>query len=305
MRYTSGDEDSARWQGFAFRPGDIVISTRSKHGTTWMQMICALLIFGTPDLPEPLARLSPWLDWLTAPREEVFARLDAQRHRRFIKTHTPLDGIPLDPMATYLVVGRHPLDGAVSLYHQGANIDRDRLRQLTGRDGPEPGRPPRPPLREWLLSWIDSDVQPQDSLDSLPGVMWHLSDAWSRRNPAGGDRPKVLLFHYDELSADLGGQMRRLAELLDITIPPVMWPSLVRAATFGEMRAAAAAQLPHPAGVLKDPLAFFRRGRPGAGREALSEGERARYHARARTLAEPDMLGWLHHGVPAWVESAE
>ena len=51
FRYTSPDEDSARWQAFAFRPGDIVISTRSKSGTTWAQMICLLLVFGTPELP--------------------------------------------------------------------------------------------------------------------------------------------------------------------------------------------------------------------------------------------------------------
>src|SRR4030095_14686803 len=115
MRYTSPDEDSARWDGFPFRPGDIVISTRSKSGTTWMQMICALLIFRTPDLPAPLSTLSPWLDWLVTPRDEVYARLEAQQHRRFIKTHTPLDGVPLDPRVTYIVVARHTLDMAVSL----------------------------------------------------------------------------------------------------------------------------------------------------------------------------------------------
>jgi len=41
FRYRSSDEDSARWLGFPFRDGDIVISTRSKTGTTWVQMICA------------------------------------------------------------------------------------------------------------------------------------------------------------------------------------------------------------------------------------------------------------------------
>jgi aryl sulfotransferase len=30
----------------------------------------------------------------------VFADLEAQTHRRFIKTHTPLDGIPNDPTVT-------------------------------------------------------------------------------------------------------------------------------------------------------------------------------------------------------------
>ena len=152
VRYRSAEEDSARWRDFPFRAGDIVISTRSKSGTTWMQMICALLVFGTPDLPAPLPQLSPWLDHLIEPVDEVVRRLAAQPHRRFVKTHTPLDGVPIDPRATYVVVARHPLDMAVSLYHQGDNIDRARLRQLTGT--PEPSGPPqaRPDLHTWLLA---------------------------------------------------------------------------------------------------------------------------------------------------------
>jgi hypothetical protein len=138
VRYQSPDEDSARWTGFPFRDGDIVISTRSKTGTTWVQTICALLIFQTPELPAPLVTLSPWIDWLIVPREEVIARLEAQRHRRFVKTHTPLDGIPLDDRATYIVVARHPLDMAVSLMRQSDNIDRARLRELTGQPEPAP-----------------------------------------------------------------------------------------------------------------------------------------------------------------------
>ena len=88
VRYRSAEEDSGRWLDFPYRPGDIVISTRSKHGTTWMQMICALLVFQTPELPARLPRLSPWLDWLTLPLDEVQALLEDQQHRRFIKTHT-------------------------------------------------------------------------------------------------------------------------------------------------------------------------------------------------------------------------
>jgi aryl sulfotransferase len=137
VRYTSADEDSGRWTGFPFRAGDIVISTRSRCGTTWMQMICALLIFRTPDLPEPLNELSPWVDWLVVPRDEMLDRLGEQRHRRFVKTHTPLDGIPLDRRAPYVVVARHPLDMAVSLYHQSGNLDRERIARLTGASTPD------------------------------------------------------------------------------------------------------------------------------------------------------------------------
>jgi aryl sulfotransferase len=287
VRYRSPDEDSGRWTGFPYRGGDIVISTRSKSGTTWMQMICALLVFQTPDLPGPLGELSPWLDWLGTPRDEVYARLAAQRHRRVIKTHTPLDGIPLDDRATYVVVARHPLDMAVSLYHQGDNLDRVRMRRLTGR--PEPADPPpaRRPLREWLLEWIDGDAGPREEMDSLPGVMWHLSDAWARRGA-----PNVVLAHYDRLRDDLEGEMRRLAGLLGVSVPAGAWPALVRAATFERMRANADRLV--PSSVLKNNAAFFRRGTSGSGREVLTGEELSHYHARAARMAAEDMLGWLH-----------
>lgn len=296
VRYRSSDEDSARWEGFAFRPGDIVISTRSKTGTTWTQMICALLIFQTPELPAPLAELSPWLDWLITPREQVLARLQAQAHRRFIKTHTPLDGIPLSPLATYIVVGRHPLDAAVSLYHQSSNINRGRLAELTGLtpDQPRPDRPPRPPAREWLLKWIDADDTPVEYSDSLRGVLWHLSDAWSRRADPGVGGPEILLLHYGELSADLDGQMRVLAHALGIEVAEDRWPDLVKAASFASMREAAQQQAPNPAGVLKDNAAFFRRGTSGAGRELLTSEEMAHYHDRASQFAPAEVLAWLH-----------
>jgi aryl sulfotransferase len=303
-RYRFDEEDSHRWLGFPFRPGDIVISTRSKSGTTWMQMICALLVFQTPDLPAPLGELSPWLDWLGAGRDDVYARLEAQRHRRFIKTHTPLDGVPLDPRATYIVVAREPLDMAVSLYHQGNNIDRERLRELiattraTAAPAPvdtqadrqrAPVPAPRRSLHEWLRHWIDEQVDPRQELDSLPGVLMHLSDAWARR-----DEPNVVLMHYDDLSADLATEMRRLAARLDITVPDGAWPVLVEAATFDRMRARAERLIPGAGGVLRDPSAFFRRGTSGGGRELLTEAELDRYHARAAALAPPDLLAWLH-----------
>jgi len=287
-RYLSSDEDSGRWASFPFRDGDIVISTRSKHGTTWMQMICALLVFGTPELPEPLGELSPWLDRLTAPEDELFARLAAQSHRRLIKTHTPLDGIAIDPRATYIVVARDPLDAAVSLYHQGGNIDREVLRRLVGR--PEETTPPapRPGLHDWLVEWSEADPTPDESLDSLPGVMWHLADAWSRRS-----RPNVLLVRYRDLELDLGGEMRRLAVRLGIEVGDAAWPELVEAASFERMSARAEALLPGPAGVLKDAGAFFRRGRSGAGSEVLTAAELARYEDRLRLMAPADLLAWL------------
>jgi aryl sulfotransferase len=286
--YSSPDEDSGRWDGFAFRNGDIVVSTRSKHGTTWVQTILLLLIHQRVELPAPLGQLSPWVDHLMEPVDAVFARLAAQEHRRVIKTHTPLDGIPVVAEATYVVVARHPLDAAVSLYHQGDNLDRERMAELTGTPlatWSSSGLP----LEPWLQRWIDKDADPREDLDSLPGVMWHLGDAWSRL-----DQDNVVLVHYDDLRADLDGQMRRLAEVLGIDVAPDVWPLLVEAATLPAMRARAQDLAPDTMGVMRDRSAFFRRGTSGAGAEVAGPDGLRRYEQRAAALAPPDLLAWLH-----------
>ena len=117
---------------------------------------------------------------------------------------------------------------------------------------------------------MDQDPTPGEQLDSLPGVMWHLTDAWRRRN-----EPNIVLVHYDDLCADVGGEMRRLAGLLGITVPEGLWPELSAAATFEAMRAGADRIAPNPSGVLHDSASFFRRGRSGAGAEELSAAERS------------------------------
>jgi hypothetical protein len=227
------------------------------------------------------------VDWLVLPWDELRADLAAQQHRRFLKTHTPLDGVPIDPRATYIVVARHPLDMAVSLYHQGDNLDRQRISELSGQPLVERG--PGPPLEEWLLGWIRWEGSPAEQLDSLPGVLHHVADAWGRRH-----EPNIVLVHYDDLSADLDGEMRRLAARLGIDVPEERWPELVDAARFESMRARAEQVAPDATGVLKDRRAFFRGGVSGEGRALLTAEQLAEYEDRVARLAPPDLVAWLH-----------
>jgi aryl sulfotransferase len=277
----------ARWADFPFRPGDIVISTWPKTGTTWMQMICALLIFQTPELPAPLPDMSPWLDYGRT-RDETFAQLAAQEHRRFIKTHLPLNDIPADPRVTYIVVGRHPLDAAVSQYHQ----NKVPISENVSRPSGDPA-PAHEMLRQWLLDRIaEMEASPGSNPTYFARMLEHLAAAWARRH-----EPNVVLSRYEDLLADLSGEMRRLAARLDITVPAAMWPSLVKAATFERMRAAADRIQPlrdAMDGVGPDHAALFRRGTSGDGRALLTDSELARYDARVAQLAPPGLLGWLH-----------
>ena len=291
-RYQTSLEDSARWDELELRDDDIVISAPSKSGTTWTQMICALLIFQTADLPAPLTTLSPWLDMRIRPIEEVLARLAAQQHRRFIKTHTPLDGVPFHHSVTYLAVGRDPRDVALSLYHQRGNLDRIALARLLGEPAPEPEPAARTDEREAFLSWLANEDSPFENLDSLRGLAWQQSVAWSRRR-----QPSVVLLHYGDLSRDLDGQMRRLADRLGLTVPERAWPALVKAATFHRMRQRADELVPDE----RQPIfmanaRFFRSGRSGQWRAWLGVDDSAAYFERFGALTTPDLAYWLHHG---------
>ena len=298
-RYQGTVYDSSRWDGFQLRPGDIIISTPPKCGTTWTQMICALLVLQEPELPLPLDMLSPWIDMVTRARSEVFADLAAQTHRRFIKTHTPLDGIPHDPAVTYLCVGRDPRDVALSMDHHLDNMDVDAFLAARERaaaiDGIELG-PLRPPRqrpeseRDRFWQWVDDDTPSTQGGSSLRRTLEHLQTF--REAPADLD---IVWLHYDDLQADLQGQMRQLADHLDIDVDEDRWPRLVEAATFGSMRSKADTLVPGGGrDQWVDPTAFFSRGTSGQWRDLLDDADLVRYAARARSLAPDALLEWVH-----------
>jgi aryl sulfotransferase len=140
-------------------------------------------------------------------------------------------------------------------------------------------------LHDALIEWIGGDEHPE----SLRNAMGHLSGAWARRG-----EPNVLLVHYDDLLADLEGQMRWLASRLGITVPEQSWPVLAEAATFERMRDREDILIPPPPGIVADNSAFFRRGTSGSAREILSDDQMTGYYARAAGLAPADLIEWLH-----------
>jgi hypothetical protein len=309
VHYHSFLTDSARWNGFEFRDGDIIISTPAKCGTTWTQMICALLVFQTPEFDRPLDLITPWLDMRTRKRADVFALYEAQTHRRFIKSHTPLDGLPADDRVTYISVGRDPRDVSLSMAAHIANIDFGKIAGVMTaalEEGETLQFPPPPPPftgpRDAFLHWVDDTAPPEAVPMSLASTVHHLAGFWAAcggdtPEPPGGDRGDIVLLHYDDLQTDLEGEMRRLAGRLDIDVPEERWPTLVKAAGFDEMRGRADVVAPDTENAFwKSNAGFFNRGTSGQWLDVLDDEALARYEARVAELAPPDLAAWLHHG---------
>jgi aryl sulfotransferase len=289
--------DSARWERFRFRSDDIVISTPSKCGTTWMQNIVGMLVLDRPVLGVPISTVSPWLDMLIRTDEEVFGMLDAQQHRRWIKTHTPLDGLPLHPTVTYIAVIRHPLDVALSDRDHRANTDDSRAHELrlsaAGPPDPSLARNPEPGAAGDYLRWfIDNDSPPTGSgPNGLDDFCQQVTTCWAERQ-----RPNVHLFHYRDLWDDLSGEMRRVADALGVSIEESRWPEFVEAATLESMRSRAAETAPEAHLALwRDTNGFFRSGGTRDWADLLTDSDIGHFHERLTRLAG-DAAPWVLTG---------
>jgi hypothetical protein len=295
-RYRGIFADSQRWERFAFRPGDVVITTPSKSGTTWMQAIVGMLLHDTTDLGVAISELSPWLDMKLRTDDEVFGMFEAQTGRRFVKTHTPLDGVPRLDTVTYIAVIRHPLDVALSDRDHGANMEVDRafalLRAATGEpehwhreDAPEDPA-------DYLRWFIDNDIEPTGSGPyGLEDFANQVRTYWDARTASN-----VYLFHYADLWADLDGEMRRVAGALGVEVDEERWPAFVEAATLDAMRSRAALTAPEAhLGLWRSPEAFFRAGGTRDWASLLTSEDLAHFEERLRALTG-EAADWVLHG---------
>lgn len=290
--------DSGRWAAFTPRAGDVAVCTSYKAGTTWTQMICALIIHGTADLPAPLAELSPWLDMRVEPIADVIANLEGQAHRRIIKTHTALDGLPRHGPVTYLMCGRDPRDVFMSLQNHMANSDIFQFVKLASAQGVEVAPPPPLPddINERFRIWITTGTFDWEN-DGLPywSHLRHAETFWNQRH-----QENIHFLHYADLTADLESQMRRVAAILGVTVPEDRWPALVRAATFAEMKANADRTAPDTNHALwLSNSQFFNKGTSAQWAGVLSEESLALYQEVTRARYDPAMLAWLEDGAAA------
>src|ERR1041385_8175378 len=79
-------------------------------------------LFPYTTLFRSLFDLSPWIDFRIMPLEVVLEMLEAQQHRRFVKTHLPVDALVFSPLAKYLYIVRDGRDVAWSLYNHHAGF---------------------------------------------------------------------------------------------------------------------------------------------------------------------------------------
>ncbi len=232
--------------------------------------------------------MSPWLDLRVPPREVKLPAVEAQTHRRFLKTHLPVDALVYSPKAKYLYIGRDGRDVAWSMYNHHANANElwyQALNDTPGLVGPPTGRPPAS-IRQYFLEWLEKDGHPFWPFWENVRGWWEIRDL-----------PNLLLLHYAELKADLPGQIRRIAAFLDIPIDERRWPAIVEHCGFVYMKAHATKTVPL-GGAFWDGGAqtFVHKGTNGRWRDTLTEADCRCYEETARRELGEDCARWLATG---------
>lgn len=273
--------NTERWDAFTLRPGDIVLSTPPKSGTTWSQAILMMLIHGKAARDRQVWRDSLWLDCTFHAPGDIAGLLDHQEHRRCIKSHAPFDGIPYDPAATYIAVYRHPIDMHFSMMTHISRMTLDFMDHLHSGD-----------IATDFARFLDAPVTDSGTDDlSLASLAQHFL---SFRRFA--DRPNVHLFHYADLSRDLPAMIRRFAEVAGLDVTDDLAQDIAEAAAFGSMKSVATRNSRENSMFGNDGN-FYAKGTSGKWVGKLTEDDLARYDARLSTvISDPVARRWLERG---------
>ena len=279
--------DSTIWDDIQFRDDDIIIGTYAKSGTTWMQQIVSQLLFDG-DESLPVAEMSPWVDLRVPPKEVKLPMIEAQTHRRFLKTHLPVDALVFSEKAKYIYIGRDGRDVVWSLYNHHLNANEawyDALNNTPGRVGPPIGPPPATTL-EYFENWLDNDGAPFWSF-------WENTRSWWDIRTL----PNVHLVHFADLKADMEGQIRQIADFIDIPVDDASMGRVLKHCSFDYMKANAAQSVPL-GGAFWDGGAktFIHKGNNGRWKDILPQPVSDRYEKMAVTELGQDCANWLKSG---------
>lgn len=279
--------DSTFWNDFPFRDDDIVISSYAKSGTTWLQQIVSQLIFqGQEGLP--VAEMSPWVDLRVPPKEVKMPMIEAQKHRRFIKTHLPVDALVFSPKAKYLYIGRDGRDVVWSLYNHHLNANDawyDALNNTPGRVGPPIG-PVNGNEVEYFENWLENDGAPFWSF-------WeNMASWWAIR-----ELPNVKMIHFADLKKDLRGQIQEIADFIDVEIDDETTQKAVKHCSFDYMKAHADESVPLGGAFWEGgSKTFIHKGTNGRWSDQLSPETSARFEQIASERLGSECARWMMAG---------
>ncbi len=220
------------------------------------------------------------------PPPEFRPNLSLQTHRRFLKTHLPADALIYSAKAKYVCIARDGRECMWSMFNHHHALTPEFYGMLKSLPyiAPVFDPPKTEDPREYFLEWLE-DRSPWWSLWDSVRTWWQILDL-----------PNLHMIHFQNLKDDLEGEMRRLAEFLDIAIDESMWDQMVYQSSFEFMKKDGAA-VPLGGAIFKGGVdSFIHKGGNNRWRDTLTPEDVAAYENRATHELGPDCAKWLATG---------
>lgn len=164
------------------KPGDVIIDTYPKCGTTWMHHIVLLIVRKGKLSEDPLDFFlgCPFLEMMGSESVEM-------SKSGVMKTHIPYFAVPYSDDAKYIYVARNPKDCVVSFYYHMKMMPIDQ--EEFGFD-------------KFFETFLEGELGYGDYFD-------HLLEWYEHRNDKN-----VYFVTYEELKKDIRTQIRKIAKFI-------------------------------------------------------------------------------------------
>ena len=239
--------------GYSPTHHDFFATIYHKSGTNWAMQIAQQIIWLGEAEFDHIHKVAPWPE---IPFPDVIPLSDTKQQdtsptgKRVIKTHLQPKYVPYSKEATYLTVIRDPKEVIVSHYYFGMGM---------------PSISRNVPVADWLEMYLDPKFRGSDWAE-------HTAGFWEWR-----DRPNVLVLIFSEMKADLPGTIRRIAELMDVSLTDEQFNKVLERSSFQYMKSHESqfAPLSFP-GMNKEKSKMIRSGKVGKSNELLNQSQQAR-----------------------------
>ncbi|XP_068105099.1 sulfotransferase 1C1-like [Hyperolius riggenbachi] len=208
---------AANWDeiyNFQARPGDVLIATYPKSGTTWMQEIVDLVVHdGDEQICQrgPIFERIPFIEFSHVMKPGM-EEINAMPSPRILKTHLPVQLVPPSfwrHKCKVIYVARNAKDTLTSYFHFDKHV----------------GIHPDPePFEEYVRRFMKGDVGWGSWYD-------HVKDFWEAR-----DKHNILYTFYEDIKKNPQQEIRKVAKFLGKELSEDVLNKIAKLTTFEVMK---------------------------------------------------------------------